>query len=114
MIAERFERRVRSREHIEAKALIKSARQELGSQQLLRDSVVIKVGGLGREPFAQAEKLLKGIVEPHPGRGSAKEVVAVGKDAPDTAWVFKLRDADFEVVEGDTLAVKHSINIVVR
>ena len=111
--AERIERRVGCGQHFETEAFIERARQKCGRLQVFRDDVVVVVSRAAGEPEIEAEECLKGVVEPHARRRAAKEIVLVGEDAPDPARVLHLVDADFEVVERDSLAVEHAVNVMI-
>ena len=71
------------------------------------------VGGLFRKPLIQTKEFLESVIKPYARGRSAKQIVVAGKDAPHLARVFQLRLADFEVIEGDALAVKHTEYIMI-
>ena len=95
-------------------ALVEGARQELRSAaSFRRDRIEIVVGGFFREPLFQSEEFLEGIVQPEAGRGSAKQIVVAGEDAPDFPRILQLALPDSEIVERNALAVEHAKDVVI-
>ena len=117
VVLQRIERALRRGDGLDAEALEQRARAEFRRAQGGIDLVVILVGIGRREPLGEAEQGREGVVEPHPRRRAAKEMVMRRETAPDRARVA-LDDAallrgDAEILEPHALAVEHAENIVV-
>ena len=113
MVGEHVQRRIGCGQHLNAETFVEGARQELRRGEFLRDGVVEVFGGAFAEAFGQAEKFLKGVVEPEARGGAAEEVVMAREDAPDLARLFDLVLANLQLLQGDALAVEHAEDIVV-
>ena len=87
MVGERVQRRVGCGEHFDVEPLEERAGAELGRLRACRRSCRSSGRRFPREPLLEAEHSLEGVVEPEARGRAAKEVVVLGEDPPDFAWV---------------------------
>ena len=86
------------------------------------DLIEQPVGGLRRQPLANAEHLVEGVIEPDAGRRAAEQLIVRGEGPPDLARVgfdrsrprWRPDAGDRQVLERDALAVEHAEDVMVR
>src|ERR1700685_179813 len=88
VIGQQIQWRIRRRQHLQIKTLVKSERQEFRCQELCRDRIEVKVGGLFRQSLLKPEKFLESKIQPHARRRSAEQIIMTGKDPPDFSGVL--------------------------
>src|SRR5207247_4531468 len=83
----RIERRLGRRNHFDVEPFEQRPGPELGLAETGIDAIEYAVGCFRRQTLADAEDLVKRVIEPNPGRRAAKNVVMPRKHAPDIARI---------------------------
>ena len=109
---------IRRRDHLEVEALEQGARPiGVGFEQ--RRNMVVEPVGIGfRQQLIEPEQRRKRMVEPHPGRRAAEQVVVLRKQPPDCPAIrFDRRTVHrrhAKILEPHPLREQHPEDVVVR
>src|SRR5436190_20373803 len=113
MLAQRIERTVGCRQHLDVEAPVKRARSKLRRRESIGYAVKIVVGGLGRQTPLEAEQRLEDMVEPHACRRSAEEMIVGRKNPLDRAGSEAAAGGvflpDATILECVALALEHPV-----
>src|SRR5664279_4939675 len=72
------------------------------------------IGVLLGQSRLQSKVFLKCIIQPHPSGRAAKQIVVLRKQAPHASRIHGWPVSYPKVFQSKTLAVKHSIDVVIR